>query len=193
MTAKREGRLICGSTCTRIHTEITFSMDELTSAISKSHDSAVGPDDIHYQMLKHLPGAALESLLHVLNDIWISSNFPQSWRTSTIIPVLTADKDESDPSSYRPIALTSCICKIMERMIKDRLLWYLEKHKLLSSVQCQFRKNRSTTDHLVRLETFVRKAFIQQQHAVAVFFDLKKAYDATLKYGIIRHLHRAGL
>ena len=171
----------------------SFSMDELTSAISKSRDSAVGPDDIHYQMLKHLPGAALETLLHLLNDIWISGNFPESWRTSTIIPVLKAGKDESDPSSYRPIALTSCICKIMERMINDRLVWYLEKHKLLTPVQCGFRKNRSTTDHLVRLETFVREAFIQRQHAVVVFFDLERAYDTTWKYGIMRDLHRAGL
>jgi len=105
----------------------SFSMDELTSAISKSHDLAVGPDDVHYQMPKHLPGAALETLLHVLNDIWINGNFPESWRTSAVIPVLKAGKDESDPSSYRPIALMSCICKIMERMINDCLVWYLEK------------------------------------------------------------------
>ena len=171
----------------------SFSMYELTSAISKSHDSAVGPDDMHYQMLKHLPGAALETLLHVSNDVWISGNFPESWRTSTVIPVLKAGKDESDPSSYRPIALTSCICKIMEQMINDRLVWYLEKHKLLSSVQCGFRKNRSTTDHLVCLETFIREAFVQRQSAVAVLFDLEKAYDTTWKYGIMRDLHRAGL
>jgi len=156
------------------------SVDELTSAISKSHESAVGPDDIHYQMLKLLPDAALETLLHVLNDIWISSNFPESWRTSTIPPVLKPGKDESDPSSYRPIALMSCICKIMERMINDRLVWYLEKHKLLTPVQCGFRKNRSTTDHLVRLETFVREAFIHRQHTVAVFFDLERA---TIQHG----------
>jgi len=55
-------------------------MDELTSALSKSHDSAVGPDDIHYQMLKRLPRAALETLLHVLNDIWINGNFPEAWQ-----------------------------------------------------------------------------------------------------------------
>jgi len=78
-------------------------------------------------------------------------------------------------------------------MINDRLVWYLEKHKLLSPVQCGFRKNRSTTDHLVRLETFVREAFIQRQHAVAVFFDLERAYDTTWKYGIMRDLRRAGL
>jgi len=53
-------------------------MNELTSAISKSHDSAVGPDDVHYQMLKHLPGASLETLLHDLNDIWINGSFPES-------------------------------------------------------------------------------------------------------------------
>jgi len=50
-----------------------------------------------------------------------------------------------------------------------------------------FVKNRSTTDHL-----FI-EAFIQCQHAVAVFFDIKKAYDSTWKYGIMRDLHRAGL
>jgi len=115
-------------------------------------------------------------------------------RTSTVIPVVEAGKDESDPSSYRPIALTSCICKIMERMINDRLVWYLEKHKLLTSVQCGFHKNRSTTDYLVCLETFVHnhKAFIQRQHVVTIF-DLEKAYDTTWKYGIMRDLHCAGL
>ena len=86
-------------------------MYELTSAISKSHDSAVGPDDIHYQMLKHLPGAALETLLDVLNDIWISGNFPESWRTSTIIPVLKAGKDESDPSTTVPLRLRAAYAR----------------------------------------------------------------------------------
>ena len=43
---------------------------------------------------------------------------------------------------------------------------------------------RSTVDHLVGLETFIRDAFIHIQHLVAVFFDLQKAYDTTRKYGI---------
>ena len=81
----------------------------------------------------------------------------------------------------------------MERIINDRLVWHLESNKLLTSVQCGFRKRRSTTDHLVRLETFVREAFVQQQHCVAVFFDLEKAYDTTWKYGIMKDLHDAGL
>ena len=56
-----------------------FSMSELTAAISKLHDMAAGPDNIHYKMLKHLPASALDTLLHILNDIWSSGNFPPGW------------------------------------------------------------------------------------------------------------------
>jgi len=52
-----------------------FSMQELTDAISTSHDMTVGPDDIHYQMLKHLPSDALNTLLESLNNIWVSGKF----------------------------------------------------------------------------------------------------------------------
>jgi len=56
-----------------------------------------------------------------------------------------------------------------------------------------FRKQRITTDHLVRLESFIREALIQRQHTVAIFFDLEKAYDCTLKYETMKDLHQAGL
>jgi len=60
-------------------------------------------------------------------------------------------------------------------------------------MQSGFRKQRSTTDELVRLETFIREAFVQKQHAVAVSFDLEKAYDTTWKCGIMTDLFDAGL
>lgn len=170
-----------------------FSSHELLDAIHKSHDSAVGPDAVHYQMLKHLPDCALSSLLTILNNIWTSGNFPDSWRRATVIPVPKPNKDKTDPSSYRPISLTSCLCKIMERMINVRLVWYLEKHKLITPFQSGFRKGRSTTDHLLRLETFIREAFVNRQHVSAIFFDLEKAYDTTWKHGVMRDLHDAGL
>jgi len=70
-----------------------FSLDELWDAISKSHSSAVGPDDIHYQMLKHLPPNAVNILLQALNNIWFAGNFPPSWLTSTVIPIPKPTKD----------------------------------------------------------------------------------------------------
>ena len=76
--------------------------------------------------------------------------------TPIIIPIPKPGKDHSDPNSYRPIALTSCICKTMERMVYELLMWQLDMLGALSSFQCGFRNNRSTVDHLIRLETYIR-------------------------------------
>ena len=144
-------------------------------------------------MLKHLPPKSLKTLLAIFNDIWETGKFPESWELATIIPIPKPGKDHAEPTNHRPIALTSCICKTLERMINTRLVWYLEFNNLISPVQSSFRSERSTNDNLVRLETFIRDAFVKKVHVVAVFFDLEKAYDTTWKYGILRDLHEFGV
>ena len=104
-------------------------------------------------------------------------------------------KDHKNPTNYWPIALTSCLCKTMERMVHACLVWLLESEHLISDFQSGLRRGRSTLDHLdhlVSLESFVREAFIRKEHAVAVFFDLEKAYDTTWKHGIMKDLHTMG-
>ena len=170
-----------------------FSSDELKSSLSRAHDTAEGPDNIHYQLLKHLPAESMSLLLNIFNYIWQTGDFPSCWSEATVIPIPKPGKDHSDPNNYRPISLTSCVCKTLERMINDRLVWYLENNKILTDIQCGFRKRKSTLDHLVRLETFIRDAFLNKQEVVSIFFDLEKAYDTTWKYGILKDLHVAGL
>ena len=170
-----------------------FSMAELCDAIHKAHDSATGPDNIHYQLLKNLPESALDTLLRAFNDSWTTGQFPPAWSEATIIPIPKPGKDPTDPGNYRPIALTSCLCKTFERLVNYRLVWFLEKNKIFTEYQSGFRKSRSTTDQLVRLESYIREAFVRREHVVSVFFDLEKAYDTTWKYGILRDLHEAGL
>ena len=84
-------------------------------------------------MLKHLPSEVLHSLLNTLNNIWLTGNFPAFWRQSYIVPIPKPDKDTTNPTNYRPIALTSCVCKVMEQMINNRLVWYLERNRLRPS------------------------------------------------------------
>ena len=56
-----------------------FSIDELKTSLSKAHDTASGPDEIHYQLLKHLPDDCLKTLLKLMNDIWASGELPAIW------------------------------------------------------------------------------------------------------------------
>ncbi|WP_179118702.1 reverse transcriptase domain-containing protein [Solemya velum gill symbiont] len=78
-------------------------------------------------------------------------------------------KDSTDPTNYRPISLTRCLCKTMERMINGRMVWFLESNNLLTNLQCEFRQGRSTIDHLVRLESYIRDAILKKEHVVTIF------------------------
>ena len=93
-------------------------------------------------------------------------------------------KDPTNPTSYRPRALTSCTCKILKRMINLRLTWFFESNNLLSNLQTGFRAKRSTIDQIVHRETLIKEAFIKKEHLVAILFDLEKAYNTTWPYGI---------
>ena len=173
---------------------LPFTIKELDESLSGAKDTAAGPDNIHYQLLKHLSKTAKETLLFLFNDIFSGKqNFPPEWRKATVIPFPKPGKDPLKPNNYRPIALTSCLCKVMERMINNRLVWFLETNKVLSPFQAGFRKNRSTNDQLVRFETLLRDAFVKNDHVVSIFFDLEKAYDTTFKHGILKDMHEAGL
>ena len=73
----------------------------------------------------------------------------------------------------------------------NRLIWFLEKNKLITNLQTGFRKTRSTSDQLICLETLIREA--KKEHMSAIFFYTEKAYDTTWKYGIIKDLINMGL
>ena len=177
------------------HYNKDFTMKELMKAFKKFHGTAVGCDDIHYQFLKHLPFHSLDSLLllRIFNQVWHTGILPDSHKEAIVIPIPKPGKDSTNTANYRPIALTSCICKTMERMVNDCLVWFLEKNQLIATVQSGFRKQRRTLDHLVRLDTFIREAFIRKEHAISIFFDLESAYDTTWKYGIMNDLHDFGI
>ena len=66
---------------------VNFSKRELIKSITQATDSATGPDEIHYQFLKHLPDVSLDLLLFLLNDLWQSQDFPDGWREATVIPI----------------------------------------------------------------------------------------------------------
>ena len=129
-----------------------FMLHELKQAIKVSRDTSPGIDTVHYQLLKHLPEDILLLLLYIFNHIWLTQNFPTSWKTAIIIPVPKPGKVLSDPGSYRPIALTSYPCKTIEWMIISRLTWYLERHMVITEYQSGFRRRRSTIDSLVTLK-----------------------------------------
>jgi hypothetical protein len=137
---------------------VPFSLNELRSSLHLSRESSPGADNINYSTLQHLPNESLRALLNLINNIWLSGDIPNEIKHSIIVPLLKPGKDPTEAKSYRPISLTSCLSKVIERMVNNRLVHHIEKNNILPNIQCGFRRNRSTTDHLARLSDDIYKA-----------------------------------
>ena len=133
-------------------------------------------------MFRHLSTACLYLFLGLINLIWATGSIPDSWKHSVIVSILKPGKDPSVPG-YRPIALTSNLCKLMERMVNARMIWFLERNKLLHKLQSGFRRNRNTVDHLVLLSNDIYHSLSNRRSTLGVFIDFEKAYDLIWKEG----------
>ncbi len=168
-----------------------FSIEELELALISCNGSSLGPDDLHYDMIKKLPLTQKEHLLMHYNHIWTTRSFPHSWRESLIIPILKPNKDPRYANNYRPISLTNVMCKIMEKTVNTRLTWFLESTNVIHQQQNGFRKGRSTENCLITMESAIQEAFNNKQHFVAISFDLEKAYDTAWRINIIKEAIKA--
>ena len=135
----------------------------------------------------------LSTIVCSLNSLRQISSLFSTYSTSSSLPVLypligkrpsssrslNPEKNPKLVDGYRPITITANPSKVFERMMKVRLHWRLDRSNALPNFQAGFRHGYSTTDHILRLESFVKKAFNSSSNAYAVLLDLTKAYDVT--------------
>ena len=155
-----------------------FSMEELKTALKKMKPNG-GMDDITPAFLQNLGPTAMTFLLDLFNHSFRTAKLPQVWRTAIIIPLLKAGKPASVISSYRPISLTSCVVKALERMIANRIYYLAETQGWLSNHQAGFRKQRNTEDQILRITKCISDGFQQKPHqrTVMALLDYSKAFD----------------
>ena len=94
----------------------------------------------------------------------------------------------SNPTDYRPINLLSCIGKLAERIIKNRLYSFLESNKLLSSAQSGFRNFRGTGDNLLFMTQKIQESLNRGKKVCGIYFDISKAFDKVWHAGLIYKL-----
>ena len=118
--------------------------------------------------------------------------FPSSWKLAHIFPI-PKNGDKSDPSNYRPIAITSLISKTMETIITKQLLAFLETNSLLSNHQYGFRQARSTGDLLAYAVHAWSSALESYGESRVISLDISKAFDRVWHKGLLAKLPMYGL
>ena len=171
-----------------------LTLQELDKVLRKlKKKKSPGPDGITNEMLTHHATASRLKLLEIFNLTWEEGRLPQIWREAIMIPVHKKGKDKSKSPSYRPISLTSCVVKTMERIVNARLMWYLETEKKLSEQQAGFRQFRSTEDQVTYVAQEIEDAFQKKNVLLATWIDLQKAFDKVWTDGLLVKVQRCGI
>jgi hypothetical protein len=94
--------------------------------------------------------------------------------------------------NYRPISLLSCFSKILEKIVANRVMNYLNWNNIISNNQFGFRKKHSTSQPLLHFLNETAKALSNKKHVAAVFCDLRKAFDCCNHDILISKLKKYG-
>jgi hypothetical protein len=163
-----------------------FSMEDLNQALNNLKiKSSPGPDKITNIQLKNLSEEFKKIVLKLFNLTIEKSLVPDSWKLSTVTMIPKKVKNSSNPKDYRPISLTSCLAKLCEKLILQKLNSFLEKNKIIIKQQSGFRKHRQTKDNIIVLIQKITESFNRKKKVFGVFFDIAAAFDKVWHKGLI--------
>lgn len=161
-----------------------FTFAEFNTALSSRGDkSAPGRDGINYEVLHNISIKYHLLLLDILNEMFVADQYPDTWRETF---VHFADKPNG--KGYRPLALTSCVCKIFELMVSNRLRWFVETNDLLPRTQMGFRKGFSCSDNLTIFKLDIEDALKEGSQVLAVYLDVSNAFNEVQSEILIKKL-----
>ncbi|GFX09265.1 probable RNA-directed DNA polymerase from transposon X-element [Trichonephila clavipes] len=149
-----------------------------------------GLDQISNRMIKNLPLKFLLFITLLINQLFKNNYFPNSWKTAVVIPILKPDKDSALPSNYRPISLLSCLSKVYEFVLLQRLNQHCAAFNFIIPQQCGFRPKCSTVHQLLRVTELIHSGFAKHEATGILFLDIAKAFDKIWHDGLLIKLIR---
>nr|VZI12529.1 unnamed protein product [Spirometra erinaceieuropaei] len=145
-----------------------------------------GPDELPAKLLKELATESVEPLSLLFQASLDAGRLPPEWKTAWTSPI-HKNGSRASANNYRPVSLNSICCKVMDRIIKRELMWFLEQSHLLCDAQHGFRRGRSCC-----LEQWTRA--IDEGNVVHVaYIDFKKAFDSVPHQRLLYKLSRIGV
>ena len=146
-----------------------------------------GPDLVNAKILRGLAEPTVPVLSIIFKTSYESDRLPLKWKKANISGIYKKG-GKHDPENCCPISLTNVICKIMESLIKENLLEFLQKMNALSDRQFSFLPGRSTVLQLLNVLDKWTKALDNGTHTDAIYCDFMKAFDTVPHQKILRVL-----
>ena len=180
-------------TSTPILDKITISLDDITKELNNiSVHSATGPDKISPKILKECKDQLAEPLLKLWQRSLETGQIPKILKQQTIVPIFKKGS-RGNPENYRPVSPTSHVIKICERIIKKKMMNFIEENNILVAEQYGFRKGRSCASQLISHLDRIINILEENNNADVLYLDFSKAFDRVCYATLLKKLYKYGI
>jgi len=148
-----------------------------------------GPDSIHPRILYEVRNEIATALKIIFNNSLQHHIVPQDWRAGNITPIFKKGT-KTDASNYRPMSLTSIVCKLFESIIRDHIVQFFVHNSLFSNKQYGFIKGRSTVLQLLNILDDWTERLESGGQIDVIYTDFEKAFDRVPHNRLISKLYK---
>lgn len=145
--------MYCSSTFNEIFLKNIDSAEVLKIINSLKDDSLAGFDKISVKTLKRISKFIVNPLTMLFNECLKQGIFPDIFKLAIVKPLYKSGIKEN-LSNYRPISLLCNFSKILEKIVKSRLIIYLEKNNLISKINSVFKQEKVQLGRFMRQPNF---------------------------------------
>lgn len=168
-----------------------IDLQELAKIVNNLENKS-GSEVLDAKFIKSTFGAIGHVLLHLINTSLETGKVPNKLKTSVVVPiqkVLNTNKSWE----LRPINTLPCVDKILEKIIYNQLLDYLNTNNILIPNQSGFRPKHSCESSLQLTVTKWKKSIDQGEYVIAVFLDLKRAFETIDRIILLNKMKSIGI
>ena len=148
---------------------------EVENIILHLKDSSSGWDELRPNVMKTIKRSILFPIMYVSNLSFQTGVFPRELKIANVVLIFKSG-DEMVFTNYRPVSVFS---KILERLMNNRLIDYINENKLLYKYQFGFQKGKSTYMAVLTLVDKISEALDNGDYVIGVFLDFSKAFDTV--------------
>ena len=172
-----------------IHVDDSVVMKKLEKL---RQDKAPGADDIQPRYLKEIAEEICHALTIILRKSLDQGIIPEDWRIANVSPIFKKGS-RGKASNYRPVSLTSQVCKVYESILRDAILEHLIKNQLLRDSQHGFLRGRSCLSNLLAFLDKVTDYVDKGINVDVIFSDLAKAFDKVPHVRLMNKVRAHGI
>jgi hypothetical protein len=170
-----------------------FTPSSVLEALSKlGKRNTAGQDGIPYLFLRRMAIPLAEPLSSIFNNSLYRGEVPLLWKTANVIPVPKAGMS-TQLNGYRPISLTSSICKVFEKILRQKILDFCLQTNKIDHRQFGFLPRRSVELQLLKCMNDWTFHLEQGETVDIIYFDISKAFDTVPHSLLLEKLHALDL